>query len=975
MADFLSSVRDALSGRYELGRELGRGGMATVFAARDLRHDREVALKLLPPHIAMALGPERFLREIEVTARLSHPHILTLLDSGQAAGLPYYVMPLARGGSLRGRLDLDGPLPVDEALTLVSQVAEALDHAHEQGYVHRDIKPENILLQDDQALVADFGIARVRDAVGAERLTETGISIGTPAYMSPEQAAASTRIDGRSDQYSLACVLYELLAGAPPFTGPTAQAVIARHVLDPVPPIRTIRQRAPRAVDAALVRALAKAPADRFATTRAFAHALRISDDTLPLSPGGGTSPTAGGIRQISRRWMVGALPLVALVGALLWARPWGVAAADESLVGVLPFTTRCTPDFAIWCDGVPDLLGTTLASGGMLRISEPRARGGVAVGPPPDPRAGRTLAKDLGAGRFVMGSVTERGGELQIAAELYRVDDPREPAAQGSVRGPVDEVYRLIDELAAQLLVGEEGGEGGRRLRLAAATTDSLAALKKFLRAETDFRAGRYDSAVVQLQAAVAIDSTFTLGWARLAEAASYTDDPGLMSTAAAQAARGADRLSGRDSVLVAALQVTDVHHAERLLRGLVAADPTDASAWGALGDLLIHGGILRGRSVAEMQQAFATAVSLGDTTVRNVNHLNWAAAMAGDTAAYAAALALALRNSPAGFMAPVHRVELAVLQGDTAGERTALEALGGGLEAWAAAGRLAISGNPLAAERPARKLTDPAEPLTVRALGHELLAAYSVARGKWSLAMDELRAAAVLDPLSAAEYGAFLALVPRMPVGRVTLDSLDRLLDTLRAPAISEDIPWMFPEAAIHPSLRLYLRGLLAARAGRWRVADSLAGALRDPSDLPLVSAMVTGVRASSEAAQAHYGDALALLERQDPVVDAIRIYGSPFYGQVYERYLRGSLLARQGRQAEALAWLSTIHDVSLVDIAYLAPADLERAELLERLGRRGEAADAYRRFIRAWSQADPQLQPAVREARVRLAGLERS
>ena len=266
-------LQDALVNRYRIERELGRGGMATVFLATDLKLHRPVALKVLHPDLAARVGNERFLREIEVAARLSHPHILPLHDSGEAAGYLYYAMPYVAGGSLRQRLEQESQLSLEETLRIAQAVASALEYAHQQGIVHRDIKPENILLQGDEPVVADFGVALALSSAGGARLTETGFSLGTPAYMSPEQAAATSKLDGRSDQYSLACVVYEALAGEPPYTGPSAQAVIAKRFREPVPHLSTLRA-VPPGLETALSRALSRSPADRFATVAQFSTAL-----------------------------------------------------------------------------------------------------------------------------------------------------------------------------------------------------------------------------------------------------------------------------------------------------------------------------------------------------------------------------------------------------------------------------------------------------------------------------------------------------------------------------------------------------------------------------------------------------------------------------------------------------------------------------------------------------------------------------
>src|SRR5437764_2804460 len=362
MRDLEERLQAALADRYALGRELGRGGMAVVFLGRDLRHDRAVAIKVLRQEIAAALGGERFLREIQIAAKLHHPHILPLYDSGAAGELLYYVMPYVEGESLRQRLEREKQRPVEEALAIPRQVAGAIANADRNDVVHRDIKPENILLESGEAVVADFGIARAIRAAGGDTLTQTGIAIGTPLYMSPEQAAAGEGLDGRSDQYSLACVLYEMLAGHPPFLGGTAQEILARHTMDPVPSLRTARATVPGVVERALARALAKLPADRYATALQFAEAL---GGPIPAAPS-----ASGGSRRLRAAWSVG-LALAALGAGLAVARPWRHASRQPALstpayaasVAVLPFETiGGGAQDEYFSDGMTDEIITQLA-------------------------------------------------------------------------------------------------------------------------------------------------------------------------------------------------------------------------------------------------------------------------------------------------------------------------------------------------------------------------------------------------------------------------------------------------------------------------------------------------------------------------------------------------------------------------------------------------------------------------------------
>jgi Tol biopolymer transport system component len=291
--DTLAQLRTALTDRYEIEREIGAGGMATVYLARDPRHDRHVALKVLNPELGAVLGVERFLAEIKVTANLQHPNLLPLFDSGEAAGLLFYVMPFVEGESLRAKLEREKQLPIDEAIRIAVAVANALDYAHGHGVIHRDLKPENILLQHGQPVVADFGIALAVSKAGGNRITQTGLSLGTPQYMSPEQATGDRVIDGRSDIYSLAAVTYEMLTGEPPHTGNTAQAVIARVLTDRPRPIRASRSAVPEHVEAALEHALEKLPADRYPTAREFAEALQGRGAAVPTMSTRAARPTA----------------------------------------------------------------------------------------------------------------------------------------------------------------------------------------------------------------------------------------------------------------------------------------------------------------------------------------------------------------------------------------------------------------------------------------------------------------------------------------------------------------------------------------------------------------------------------------------------------------------------------------------------------------------------------------------------------
>jgi serine/threonine-protein kinase len=340
MADILDRLEAALADRYQIEGELGSGGMATVYLAEDLKHHRSVAIKVLRPELAASLGAERFLREIEIAAKLTHPHILALYDSGEVDGFLYYVMPYVEGESLRDRLTRDKQLSIEHALRITCEVADALGSAHRHNVIHRDIKPENILIEEGHAVVADFGVARAVSAAGGDQLTETGIAIGTPAYMSPEQASGEADLDGRSDLYSLGCVLHEMLTGEPPFTGPTAANIIRKHISAEPTPVNVLRPTVPEGTDKAVRRALAKAPADRFATAAEFIAAL-----TTPVELEVGRSVSER--RRMPRRGAVVGLVAVVAVAAVATVvvrglvRPAGDQAADMGHLAVLPCANR----------------------------------------------------------------------------------------------------------------------------------------------------------------------------------------------------------------------------------------------------------------------------------------------------------------------------------------------------------------------------------------------------------------------------------------------------------------------------------------------------------------------------------------------------------------------------------------------------------------------------------------------------------
>ena len=469
VSDTLERLRLILAERYAVERELGHGGMATVYLAQDLRHDRQVAIKVLRPELSASLGSDRFNREIKVAAGLQHPHILGLYDSGAADGLLYYVMPFVEGESLRDKLDREKQLGVEDAIRLVCECAEALNYAHSRGVIHRDIKPENVMLSGGHALVADFGIAKAFSEAGAQKLTETGMAVGTPYYMSPEQAMGSD-IDGRADQYSLGCVLYELLAGQPPFTGPTPMAILARHSLERVPSLTIVRHSIPEAVELVVLRALEKVPADRYPTMGEFAEALRGADmGRLSTRTAARPVPTES-LRALAKPvpfwrralpWAIGAAAIVLVgVGGWLGWRRWGSAkettgstapaGADPNRLAVLYFQRRGGSDSLQYlADGLTEALIHELSQVKELQVI---SRNGVApyksVNVSPD-----SIGRALKVGTLVSGTLEQSGDRLRVTVALVNAATGAE-IGNKTLERPRTEIFALQDDLAKEVSI-----------------------------------------------------------------------------------------------------------------------------------------------------------------------------------------------------------------------------------------------------------------------------------------------------------------------------------------------------------------------------------------------------------------------------------------------------------------------------------------------------------------------------------------
>ncbi len=530
MTDLLDRLNAAFQGQYRVERELGRGGMAHVYLAEDLKHGRQVAIKILPQELSATLGVERFTREIGFAARLSHPHILSLHDSGQADSFLYYVMPYVPGESLRDRLEREEQLPLEDALLIAREVADGLSHAHSYGVVHRDIKPENILLTGGHAIIADFGVARAVSVADDDQLTQTGVAIGTPAYMSPEQASGKTEIDGRSDQYALGCLLFEMLAGQPPFSARTTSGLLTQHLSVPPPPVAALRPSVPAELAALLQRLLAKAPADRYQTAAQVVQLLA----SIEAKVGTGAVTPVQSHAEITppgrRRPSMAVLGLaVLLVGTAVGIRLVGGSGTEppeeppRRLV-VLPLVNRGDAQDEYYADGITDEITDRLSGiDRLMVIARASAMRYKATTLPI-----RDIAQELGVDYILTGSVTRERlpdgtGSIRVSGELINASDETRIWAD-NFEAALSEVFRLqtriAEQVAGQLDITLAEPE---RLTLANLPTEDVEAHDYYLRGNDYFNRGWAErdvrTAVDLYERAVAADSSFAQAYALLSK------------------------------------------------------------------------------------------------------------------------------------------------------------------------------------------------------------------------------------------------------------------------------------------------------------------------------------------------------------------------------------------------------------------------------------------------------------------------
>ncbi len=539
----VAKVRRVLAERYRIDRVIGEGGMATVYLAEDLKHKRQVAVKVMRPELAATLGADRFLREVEIAAQLNHPHILPMYDSGEADGVLYYVMPYVDGESLAARISREGELPVPVAMRLAREIAEALAYAHKRGIIHRDIKPANILLHEGHALVADFGIARALDAEGAA-ITKTGLAIGTPQYMSPEQSTGEKNVDARTDIYALGAVLYEMLTGEPPFTGRTPQAVVTRSLTERPRPLGSVRDGVPAGLESAVNKALARSAADRFTTAGDLADSLSTVETGAHVAPASATPPTRSARRGA---WLaLGAVALLVVIGAGLMARrakPAGAEVSGVTHLAVLPFQNQGDSSTSYIVDGLTDEVRGKLSKVSGLAVTASASSSQYRSGLKPPSQ----VADELGVQYLLMGRVRWAGDEatgrrLQVVTEL--VDNNGATAWQQTFDANLTDVFAVQGEVATRV-AGALGTQLGAReaADLGKRPTENSAAWDAYLkgRAISDNNPVSQRQKVNYFEQAVALDSGFVEAWASLSTAAGVLFVGGGRDPAVARRAREA--------------------------------------------------------------------------------------------------------------------------------------------------------------------------------------------------------------------------------------------------------------------------------------------------------------------------------------------------------------------------------------------------------------------------------------------------
>jgi serine/threonine protein kinase/tetratricopeptide (TPR) repeat protein len=928
-----AQLSGVIANRYRIERQIGEGGMATVYLAWDQNRDVHVALKAPKPELVAQLGAERFAREVQITTKLQHPHIVPVLDSGFAAdGVPFFIMPFIDGETLGQRLRRTGPLPVDEAIQLTSEVLDGLAYAHSMGFVHRDVKPSNVMLLHGHALLADFGIARAVEKSDARRLTESGFALGTAEYMSPEQAAGEQHVDGRSDLYSVACVLYEMLVGGPPFTAPTARAVMARHFVDPVPSIRTVRDTVPVKLEMAVTTALAKMPVDRFADATSFKAALR--DPTLRDQPAA-VRPRAAANTRGRLLGIAGAALTLAAAGAVFWrSRSPAEAALELNRVMVFPFVVPSTMAAASTMgEDVATIIGTALDGADPLRwidgwsLLDKDARANIRT---LTNDVARRLAKQKRCATYVTGRLVSTGDSVRVFLTLYDVQGDS-VLAQSEANGDAKEPWRQGLSAVSGVLPRLIPGAGG------AVSPDwkdrNPGAVAQFLLGESRFRRAQMPEALNHYRRAIALDSTFTFAALRGAQAASWnhhTDEAAAMVNVALSRP-----LPARYQQLAMGIGEYVRGRADSSAAHLTAAlklDPEMTLAWVQLGEVYTHLLPLRGNPDALADSAFARARQLDTASVSVLFHPIEMRLLRGDVAGAAPLLARFRAAKPdSTLLTPLEIMEECVSGG--AGTVAWTARIAAAPLAVLSAGRaLAAAGaHPACADSAFQSVLTRDTAITDAADGRRFsamlgLQALQVARG------TPQRAAATIDAY-VARWGAGASVF--LLDGALVPELRDRARRVARADSVQ------YPGYTQMPySLRLWELGMLELRSGNLNVAASVTAELQRraaATDSAYVraraqslAAYVTLARGDTAGAERAFTD---LLTTTPHVENDAWDETAPLAA---ERLTLAQLLHARGAHEDAIAVASVLDGrFHLIHVLYLAPSLDLRAQAARAMG----------------------------------------
>jgi tetratricopeptide (TPR) repeat protein len=946
-----------------------------------------VAVKLLPPWLGGdPAAKERLAAEARSASAIDHPNIATLHDVVEMPdGALALVMAHYEGETLRARLGR-GPLPVEEAVEIARQVASGLLAAHQHGIVHRDIKPGNLLLTSGGLVkILDFGIAKALDA--DVTATGTGPARGTTAYMSPEQVRGDA-VDHRSDLWSLGVVLHEMVTGGHPFRGDRDAGILRSILEDEPPPPDPPGSTAPVRLARVLAWLLAKNPADRCPDAVSLLQELDAVTETggaaaraTPAAPSGRARGRWWIPRQAStRRAIVMTAVGLGLVSVLAtWTArrmaPQLDGSASVDRVAILPFEVHGSPEVDYLGSAIVDLLSSGLDGAGGLQTVDPRTLLDGARGVDlSDPREAAGLAARFGAPRYVLGEIVEAEGRLRIRAGLYEPMGGPEPVARAVVEGPVERLFNMVDEMAAQLLVEIHEDPVRPAALVAQRTTSSLPALKAYFAGRTALRQGRFADAIANLRRAITQDSLFALAYYDLSKAAAWGRQMDLSYQAADRAAELAHRLPERERLLVLAYHAYvegEVARSERSYRRLLADYPSTTDGWSGLAELLFHYNPLRGRPKFESRPYFDRAIRFDPRLGEAIFHRMETAVWQQDRRRFED-LWRELEGPQPIWSA------LRALEWGTAEERSrALEELAATNEheVMRTLEAVEFTGDLVAAGRVARLLDDPARPAEWRVLARHTLAEIEMGRGRARAGLAESERIAEFDPSWSLVSRGLLATTP---LGRLPRDEMLAIHAGLvawepgsAAPSVNND--FREQHDSYREEIRLYLLGLLEVRLGKLGQALERANALdrrarSTAAGADVGRALAAGVRANVFHMRGDHARALAILEAMPLPPREDR---SPILSQPNERWLRGEILLDLGRLQEALRWYRSV-DEFFPGFRTRAAAVLRMAQVYERLGDRAAAAREYDRFVRYWMETDPELRPQLDFARERLAKL---